>query len=250
MDKHYFISDVHLGFFDRERDRKREDLFLDFMDHVAREGDSLYLLGDIFDYWFEYKTVVPAYFYRTLAKLAELVKCGVRIVYVMGNHDFGHKDFFKNELGIDVIREDKEVEIDGVKIYLAHGDGKSHKDTGYLILKKILRSAWANKIFRWIHPDLGIGLASGSSQKSRQHTDSKDYGDSDGIKDFALSKIKEGYDYVLMGHRHKFEEITLEGGTYINLGEWISANPFYALLEGGSIRTGKVKELLKSHKEA
>lgn len=246
MAKHYFISDLHLGFFERKRDKVREDLFLGFLDTIKKDTHTLYLLGDIFDYWFEYKTVVPAYFYRTLSKISELVDSGVKIEYVMGNHDFGHHTFFKDEFGIEIHRSDFDTEIDGNKFYLSHGDGKSHNDKGYLLLKKLLRSNWANTLFRYLHPDFGIRLASGSSHKSRKHTDSKNYGDSDGIKDFAIKKIKEGFDYVLMGHKHEFIDITHENGRYINLGEWISNNPNYALFENGNMKVGKVKDIIKN----
>lgn len=248
MAKHYFISDVHLGFFDRKRDRDREDLLIEFLSAIKGDAKTLFLLGDIFDFWFEYDTVVPAYFYRTLAKLSELRDAGVNIIYIMGNHDFGHKSFFQEELGIEVIRTDYETTLEGKKIYLSHGDGKSHSDKGYLLLKKLLRSNWANYLFRKLHPDWGIKFASGSSHKSRSYTDQKDYGDSDGIKEFALKKIDEGYDFVLMGHKHELIDISQKQGRYINLGEWIGGNPHFALLEDGNMSLLNVKEFLSQKK--
>jgi len=245
MGKHYFISDIHLGFFERAKDRVREDLLLEFLTAIKQDADSLFLLGDIFDYWFEYDTVVPAYFYRTLAKIAELVDYGIRIEYIMGNHDFGHHSFFKDEFGIDIAREDNELELEDYRIYLSHGDGKSHSDRGYLILKKLLRSNWANYLFRRIHPDWGIKLAAGSSHKSRKHTDQKSYGDSDGIKDFALERINAGCDIVIMGHKHELIDLHYEGGRYINLGEWISGDPYFAVLDGKSLTVENVKKYLK-----
>lgn len=161
----YFVSDLHLGVLPRDEDKLREDKFLDFLDMIKADCERLYMVGDIFDYWFDYKTVIPKEFYRTLAKLKELSDAGIRIEYLMGNHDFGHRDFFSDELGIEVIESDIEREHNGKKFYISHGDGKADNDTGYLILRAILRNKISNKIYRFIHPDLGIGLASGSSKK-------------------------------------------------------------------------------------
>ena len=186
---YYFISDVHLGLLERQTDRKREDLLLKVLDKISIDAKEIFLVGDIFDYWFEYKEVVPSHFYRTLNKIDELKQKGIPITYIMGNHDFGHKSFFLNEFNIKIERGDIERIIEGKKFYISHGDGKSKNDIGYLILKKILRSPISNFLFRLIHPDLGIKLAKGSSSTSRDHTDKKDYGSNDGMKEFAF-KIK------------------------------------------------------------
>ena len=169
----YFISDLHLGVFEREKDKKREDLFLKLLERLSKDADTIYLVGDIFDYWFEYKTVVPAFFYRTLNAIHELVEKGIKIEYLMGNHDFGHKDFFKNEFDIDIEKDDIVREINGKRFYISHGDGKAKNDIGYSILKSVLRNPVSNKLYRIIHPDIGIGVASGSSKKSRKYTDQK-----------------------------------------------------------------------------
>lgn len=228
----YFISDVHLGLQSREEDKLREDRFLQFLESIKKDCKTLFIVGDLFDYWFEYKTVIPKYFYRVLTKLYELRKSGIQIEYLMGNHDFGHKDFFASELDIEVHHDDITREIDGKKFYISHGDGKSHKDTGYKILKKILRAKTSLYLFLKLHPDFGIGLASGSSQKSRVYTDQKNYGKTDGMREFAFHKIDEGFDYVIMGHRHKAEIAQHNSGYYINLGEWIK-KPQFGKFENG-----------------
>lgn len=240
---HYFISDVHLGLLKREEDRKREDLLLEVLDKISEDAEEILLLGDIFDYWFEYKEVIPAYFYRTLNKISELNEKGVKFTYLMGNHDFGHKDFFLNEFKMQIDRHDVIREINGKKFYLSHGDGKSKNDVGYLILKKILRSPISNFLFRLIHPDLGIKLAKGSSSKSRHYTDMKDYGESDGMREFALNKLEEGFDYVVMGHRHKAEKTKHSNGYYINLGEWLK-NPTFGRFDGDKFEIINVNEYL------
>ncbi len=227
----YFVSDLHLGVLPRNEDKVREDKFLHFLEMIKHDCKKLYLVGDIFDYWFDYKTVIPKDFYRTLAKLKELTESGIEIEYIMGNHDFGHRDFFRNELGIEVLESDIEREHGGKKFYISHGDGKADNDTGYLILRSILRNKISNKLYRFIHPDLGIGVASGSSKKSRAHTSSKEYGENEGMVKFAKKKIDEGFDYVIMGHRHKKLVLEYNGGNYINLGEWI-IDPSYGKFDG------------------
>lgn len=236
----YFISDLHLGVLDRKEDKKREDLFLELMDNIKLSCDKLYLVGDMFDYWFDYRTVIPKYFYRTLAKFKEFTDSGIEIEYLMGNHDFGHYQFFEEELGITVIQHDIERLHNGKRFYISHGDGKADKDSGYLILRAILRNKLANYIYRIIHPDWGIGLASGSSKKSRSYTDSKDYGENEGMVKFAKKKIDEGFDYVIMGHRHRKLELKYGNGIYYNLGEWIK-EPSYGVFDGEEFRLERVE---------
>ena len=130
----YFFSDVHLGLLSRAEDKIREELLLKFLDKIRNDCERLFIVGDLFDYWFEYKTVIPKYFFRTIHMLYEMRREGIEIEYVMGNHDFGHKDFFQSELDIYVHKDDIERELYGNKFYISHGDGKSHKDTGYKIL--------------------------------------------------------------------------------------------------------------------
>ncbi|MFP4527403.1 MAG: UDP-2,3-diacylglucosamine diphosphatase [Candidatus Kapaibacterium sp.] len=239
----YFISDIHLGLFGRQRERERETLLIDFLEKISGDATHLIIAGDLFDYWFEYKTVIPRAFVRTLGVLNELQTSGVRIEYVMGNHDFGHWDFFEHDLGIPVHKEDIVREYSGCRFYISHGDGKSYKDTGYKILKKILRSPVSLKLYSWLHPDAGIGLALASSRKSRKHTDQKDYGQRDGMLDFAKSKIEEGFDYVIMGHRHQAVRKQFGKGWYVNLGEWIN-NPTFARFDGEKIELMRVADFL------
>jgi len=240
---YYFISDVHLGLLDRHLDRKREDLLLRVLDKIKEDAKVIYLVGDIFDYWFEYKEVIPSFFYRTLNKIYELTQAGIEIKYLMGNHDFGHRSFFFDEFGIEIIKEDIEINLFDKRIFISHGDGKSKKDLGYKILKAILRHPISNKLFNILHPDFGIGLAKSSSKKSRHHTDSKDYGETDGMRQFAFDKIDEGYDYVVMGHRHKAEKTKHNNGYYINLGEWLN-NPTFASFDGDDFKIIYVNEFL------
>lgn len=240
---YYFISDIHLGVETREFDIAREDLLLEFLKKIEDDCETLFIIGDLFDYWFEYKTVIPKYFYRTLTALKEFRNREIKIVYLMGNHDFGHVNFFQKELDIPVLPDDTTCEIAGRKFYLSHGDGKSHNDTGYRILKKVLRSSLSQKLYFKLHPDFGIRLASGSSRKSRKYTDTKHYGKTEGMEEFAMAKIDEGFDYVIMGHRHRAVFQQYGSGFYINLGDWIKSYTF-GTFDGTEFKLQSVKEFL------
>ena len=228
----YFFSDVHLGLGSRESDRRRERELLRFLDAITADCERLIIVGDLFDYWFEYSTVTPKYHFRTLTALANLRERGVIIDYIMGNHDFGHQSFFEDELDIPIHHDDISLTLSGKKFYIAHGDGKAYNDTGYSILRAILRNKLSIKLFQWLHPDIGIWLASGSSHASRTYTDDKDYSPRDGLQDFAEKKISEGYDYVIMGHRHRSTVKTFAGGTYINLGHWLKTPATFGRFDG------------------
>ena len=136
----YFISDAHLGHEKKDINRTVEDTLIAFLGKIQSDCEKLFIVGDLFDYWFEYKSVIPKIYIRTLAALINLKDKGIPIEYIMGNHDFGHYKYFEEEMGIPVFRDDIEREINGKKFYISHGDGKSYNDTGYLILKKILRN--------------------------------------------------------------------------------------------------------------
>jgi UDP-2,3-diacylglucosamine hydrolase len=237
----YFISDVHLGHDERSSDRQREKLFTDFLDKIKDDCEVLYLVGDIFDYWFEYKTVIPKIYVRSLAALANFAESGKKIEYLMGNHDFGHLLFFEEELGIKIIKTDIEREHNGKRFYISHGDGKAYNDQLYLVLRKLLRNRFALWLFGKLHPDFGIKLALGSSRKSRKYTIQKD---SDGMRDFARGKIeKEHYDYVIMGHRHIAEITPFDGGKYVNIGEWLKS-PTFGRFDGKEMYIEKVYDFL------
>lgn len=221
-----FISDVHLGFGDRTLDLKREEQLLSVLSQCRHTTSHLFLVGDIFDYWFDYHTVVPRRFVRTLAALHEIRESGIPITYLMGNHDFGHFRYFTEELGIEVDSGDVEADINGARVYVSHGDGKAYRDGGYLLLRALLRNPIAQWLYRWIHPDLGLPLASRTSHGSRAFTDDKAYG-KDGLHDFGCALIDQGYDLVIMGHRHHAQVVEHGNGLYVNLGHWLGSTPTY-----------------------
>ncbi len=230
----FFFSDAHLGLGDPRDAREREREVVRFLEHVGRsDAETLWIVGDLFDYWFEYRSVIPRAFVRTVGALAALADAGVQLEYLMGNHDFGHRDFFEQEMGARVHPGDVEREIHGHRVYIAHGDGKAFNDRGYLILKKILRARTSNRLWRFLHPDIGIGLAARASRRSRDHTNRKNYdglepGEIDGLATFARQKIEEeAFDLVVMGHSHSFLDLQIEEGRYINLGDWITPPRHY-----------------------
>jgi UDP-2,3-diacylglucosamine hydrolase len=240
MPTHYFISDVHLGLGEPEFDHKREDRLLAVLERIrteAAEGTAatLFIVGDLFDSWFEFRQVIPRRHVRTLAALANIRKY-IPVEYLMGNHDFGHRNYFHNELNIPVHGGDIERTLNGKKFYIAHGDGKALNDTGYLILRKILRNRFLLWCYSWIHPDIGITIAEKMSGSSRAYTDQRDaLQKQDGLRIFAEKKITEGFDYVVMGHRHKGEITPIGNGVYINLGDWIKSYSF-GVFDGSDFR--------------
>ncbi len=231
-----FFSDVHLGVGSRELDKQREQQLIEFLEAQRDSITHVYILGDLFDYWFEYNNVIQYQHFRLLECLWRFSNDGVPIDYIIGNHDFAHRTFFEQELGTTLHWEDIVVEHQGVSLYLSHGDGKAHNDTGYRILKSILRNKIAQWLYKWVHPDIGIPLASGTSDKSRYHTSSKDYKEANernGLLEFAEAVIdKHNADYVVMGHLHRPVVHTYKNGTYINLGDWIHSFTFATLNNG------------------
>ncbi|HYM20098.1 MAG TPA: UDP-2,3-diacylglucosamine diphosphatase [Candidatus Kapabacteria bacterium] len=240
MPKYYFISDVHLGTGDPATDRKREDRLVAVLERIRDEASrgeaaALFIVGDLFDSWFEFRRVIPKRHIRTLASLANIRKI-IPVEYLMGNHDFGHRNYFERDLNIPIHSGDIERTLNGKKFYIAHGDGKALNDTGYLILRKILRNKFLLWCYSWIHPDIGISVAEKMSGSSRAYTDQRDaLQKQDGLRIFAEKKLAEGFDYVVMGHRHRPEVTPFAGGTYINLGDWLGSYSF-GVFDGSDFR--------------
>jgi UDP-2,3-diacylglucosamine hydrolase len=247
----YFISDQHLGLGERSADKQRERDLLQFLTLAKPHCERLFILGDLFDYWFEYATVVPKDHVRVLAALADYVDSGIPVDYLMGNHDFGHQTFFAEELGVIIHKGDYETTLHGKRFYLAHGDGKAFNDTGYLILRSILRNPFALWLWKWLHPDVGVGIAARASRKSRAYTSDKQFGNErDGLEAFAEEKIEAGYDFVLMGHLHKPIEKQFEhkagSGLYVNTGDWLTHRT-YAEFDGETLRLCRLDDFFTKH---
>jgi len=232
VDKTYlFISDIHLGLQDKETEEKKEKLLVKFLRFAESNCDELFIVGDLFDYWFEYRRVYQKGYYRTLAALKDITERGIKLHYFIGNHDFLHRDFFSKEIGALMYHDPIEVNLNNKNFYIGHGDGMVENDNGYRILKMILRNKFTQWLYSLIHPDLGIALASGTSKTSRGYTAKKDYGEVDGLYEAARIKIDDGFDFVLFGHLHKRVFQEYNNGKYINLGSWLD-EPCYGIFSG------------------
>ena len=221
MKTYFFISDIHLGLQNENLEREKEKLLVDFLKFAESNCDELFIVGDLFDYWFEYKRVIQKGFIRTLGALASFRDTGKDIHYIIGNHDFLHKDFFEKEIGAKVYEEEIITELNGSKFFIAHGDGLMAGDNGYKMLKKVLRNKFIQRVYSIIHPDLGIKIASGSSKASRDYTSTKNYGEFSGLLDTAKMLINKEYDYVVFGHSHRRTIEKIDNGMYVNLGTWL-----------------------------
>jgi len=219
----FFISDQHLGLQSKEIEDNKERLLVKFLKYTEDNCDELFILGDLFDYWFEYKRVYQKGYYRTLTALKDVAEKGIQIHYFIGNHDFLHQDFFTTEFGILMHEDPISVTLNNKKFYIGHGDGLVKNDVGYRILKAVLRNRVIQRLYSLLHPDLGIAIASKTSKSSREYTKKKDYGEIDGMLTAAKQKFDEGFDYVIFGHTHQRSVQKFNGGSYINLGSWIDA---------------------------
>lgn len=235
--KIYFVSDCHFGIPDYQSSLVREKKFIDWLEMIRADASEIYILGDLFDFWFEYKTVIPKGYTRLLGKLAELTDSGIKIHLFTGNHDMWMFGYFPQELGIDIIRKPLVKELNGLKVMIGHGDGLGPGDHGYKLIKRI----FANKICQWLyarlHPNFAIGLGLHFSRRSRLARGENDliYKGEDGERQiiFAKEKIKtEHFDLFVFGHRHLPLDLKIAENTrYINLGDWL-VHFSYAVLDG------------------
>jgi len=226
----YFISDVHLGELPPDREKKRVNHFINFLISLEENADRIFFVGDLFDFWFEYKYAIPKKHFRILNQLARLRAKNIEIHYLPGNHDFWLGEFFQKELGIFTYDNEWTGQLNGKRFYIYHGDGVAKKDVGYRILKRILRNKFNQKIFRYIHPDWGIPFARFVSGSSRQYTNQIKLNDQGDYILFAQKKFSEQYDYVIMGHRHKPFMYEENKKKYVNLGDWLE-NYSYAVFD-------------------
>jgi UDP-2,3-diacylglucosamine hydrolase len=245
----YFISDAHLGAEEKEKEKIKEEKLISFFDKIKEDGESLYILGDMFEFWFEYRHVIPKDHFSVLSQLRNLVDSGIKISYVVGNHDFWLGDFLTEQIGIKIFKDPIEVNHQGKRIFIAHGDGLAKWDLGYRILKKMLRNSVNIFLYRQIPPDIGYPLAKFVAGKSRGmnrpvHTgaqaDKREASYLEDYRSFAYEKIKQGFDAVILAHTHipTLESLgdssanSTEGGIYLNIGDWFKHFTYGKLMEG------------------
>ena len=239
--KIYFISDLHLGAPDRQSSLARERLFVKWLEMARQDAAEIFVVGDLFDFWFEYKKAVPRGFVRCLGKLAELQDSGIAISLFTGNHDMWIFDYLPTELGADLFREPVEREWNGRRFYIGHGDGLGPGDHGYKFIKKVFRNKFLQWAFARLHPNLGIGLANYFSRSSRAKTGDKDgqfLGENqEWLVQYCQEVLeKKHFDYFIFGHRHLPLDIRLkEESRYLNLGDWLRYYT-YAEFDGQELR--------------
>jgi UDP-2,3-diacylglucosamine hydrolase len=241
--KTFFASDFHLGAAARLTSSERERQLVRWLDYVAPEAEAIYLVGDLFEFWFEYKTVVPKGYSRLFGKLAELRDAGVKIYLFTGNHDLWMFGYFEQEFGIPVYRQPIQRQIGGKSFFIGHGDGLGPGDTGYKLMKKVFTNPVAQWLFGWFHPDAGAGLARYFSSLSRKATPPEERfwlgAEKEWLLQYTTRKIEQGIepDFFVFGHRHLPIDWLLKNGRsrYINLGEWMSANS-YAVFDGADMQ--------------
>lgn len=226
--KVYFASDQHLGAPTPEKSFPREKKFVAWLNQIKDDAEALFLVGDLFDFWFEYKTVVPKGFVRVLGKLAEIRDSGIPIYFFVGNHDLWMNDYFEKELNIPVYHKPQVFLINNKKVFIGHGDGLGPDDKGFKRMKKVFTFPLFQWMFRWLHPDLGVKLGQFMSVKNKMISGDEDFKflgeDKEWLVQYCKRKLETNhYDYFVFGHRHLPLEIQLnKNSKYINLGDWIN----------------------------
>ena len=234
----YFCSDNHLGIPNRNLSLEREKIFITWLDQIKTDAQAIFFLGDLFDFWFEYKKVVPKGFTRLFGKLAELSDSGIDLFFFVGNHDCWIGNYFEDELGINVFHKKVDLNIDNYNIHIGHGDGLGPGDNKYKFLKLLFRNPILKKLFSFIHPDIGISLGSFLSQKNKIFSGSEKVFESED-KEMLFSYCKDVlktkyYHFFIFGHRHIPLELDLGNNSkYFNTGDWIT-HFSYLVYDGNS----------------
>jgi UDP-2,3-diacylglucosamine hydrolase len=228
MSKVFFIADVHLNAHSPEVEARKVSRLIPFFEHVRQTSTCLYIVGDLYNFWFEYRHAIPRINLKVLAKLIELVEAGVTVHYLTGNHDLFHETYLCDEIGLQIHHNPMLVEHNGLKLFVAHGDDLAENDRKLILLRRIFESRLNNTLFRLIHPDIGIPLAHWVTGKSAMKGENKYEED---YINFARSKFGAGMDAVILGHTHKPICDNIDGKYYVNLGDWITKYTYLELNE-------------------
>ncbi|MGZ5246302.1 MAG: UDP-2,3-diacylglucosamine diphosphatase [Flavitalea sp.] len=225
--KIYFLSDFHLGAPDPQKSLEREKIIVSFLEKIRTDAAVIFIVGDMFDFWYEYKRVVPKGFTRILGKLAELSDAGIQLHFFVGNHDMWMNDYFMRELNMPTYFEPKEFTFNGKEFLVGHGDGLGPGDQGYKVMKKVFRNPFCQWAFGILPPYFGMGLANYFSRKSREATGKHEEvfrgEENEWLITYSKEELKKKhYDYLVFGHRHLPIDFSFKNGSrYINLGDWI-----------------------------
>ena len=237
--KIYFASDFHLGVPSKEESLKREKKIVRWLTEIAPNCEALFLVGDIFDFWFEYKAVVPKGFIRLQGKLAEMADNGIPIYLFRGNHDMWLFDYFEEEIGATIFDSPQTILCNGKKLFVHHGDGLGTHDKVYKIFRKIFRNKVCQWLYARVHPNLGVGFANYNSRSSRIRNSKQDevfLKDKEHLWHFCKTvEMKEHFDYYIMGHRHLPLYLPVaDNSYYVNLGEWVNYS-YYGEFDGDKL---------------
>jgi UDP-2,3-diacylglucosamine hydrolase len=227
-----FLSDVHLGAGRAESDGARAARLIAFLDRHAAAARELYVLGDLFDFWFDYRHAIPKHHVKVLARLGALVERGVPVTFFGGNHDFWAGPFLEQEFGVRAFDAPRTLAVGGRNVALMHGDGLARGDSGYKLLKGILRNRWTMAAYRALHPDLGIPLALRVSSLSRHSRDESRVDREWLYRQLALPRFAEGADAAITGHYHHPTHFRREGRDFLVLGDWVTHSTFASLADG------------------
>ncbi len=245
--KIYFLSDFHLGAPNAQASLIREKKIIKFLDEIKADAEQIFIVGDLFDFWYEYKKVVPKGYVRILGKLAEITDSGIPIHFFVGNHDMWMKDYFKTELNITVYFEPHSFTFNNKTFLIGHGDGLGPGDYGYKFIKKVFRNKISQFFFGILPPYIGMGMANFFSQKSRAQTGQTDEIFLGEEKEWLIIYCKEilktsQYDYFIFGHRHLPINFNLSASSlYVNLGDWIKYDS-YAVFDGEKLELKYYKQ--------
>jgi UDP-2,3-diacylglucosamine hydrolase len=231
----YCIADAHLGANEEEKEREKERKLIAFLDMVLDDGADLIIAGDLFDFYFEYNSVIPRKYFDVLAKLRELTNAGITIWFIAGNHDYWVGSFFNRVIGVKILTKSMKIKISKKRIFLAHGDGLGRFDLGHFLLQHLLRQPLNIFLFSLLHPNFAYALASWVSKMSRQKSSNKKFKLSEDhpLKRFARSMWNMGYDAVIIGHiHHPFLE-NKNGKVFAIVGDWIDNYSYLRISENG-----------------
>ena len=223
--KVYFISDIHLQPDNTEEEEIKKGYLFEFFEKIRGEKCTLFIVGDLFDFWFEYKHVIPRHYFKTLRYLQKTVEAGCEVHIIVGNHDYWMGDFFPDEMGVQIHQHPLNIEISNKRFFITHGDGILKEDKGYRIMKKFLRSKFLTRLFGLLHPDLAFAIARKVSSGSRSYTfrtPKMEMAIRNEIIEYSRAKFKEGNQYIIMGHYHMPIVHTENGNTFLNLGDWMN----------------------------
>lgn len=225
--KVYFASDFHLGAPNAEASKAREQKIVRWLDKVKDDAAAILLVGDIFDFWFEYKHAIPKSFIRFQGKLAEITDSGVPVIFFTGNHDMWMFDYFPKELNIPILRNPISTTIGNKTFYIGHGDGLGPGDHSYKLLKKVFSNKVCQWLFARVHPNLGIGVANAWSRKSRINNIKKEealLAENEWLVQYCKEiEANQHHDYYVFGHRHLPLDLPIgDWSRYLNLGEWVN----------------------------